>query len=79
MTVQAVVSRLDSTKNSELASLIPSNPDGLLTRLKRIESILRNGLPTNDKAETSTITHAHAEVEKALEALEDIGPERWAE
>ncbi len=47
--------------------------------LRRIESILRNGLPTDDKAEASTITHAHSEVEKALEALEDIGPERWAE
>ena len=42
--------------------------------LRRIESILRNGLPTNDKAEASTITHAHSEVEKALE---DISPDWW--
>ena len=76
MSIVTAISRLDSTKNPELASLIPSNPDGLLTRLKHIESILRNGLPTDDKAEASTITHAHAEVEKVLE---DIGPERWAE
>ncbi len=74
MTIQAVVSHLDSTKNPELASLIPSNPDGLLTRLKHIESILRNGLPTDDKAEASTITHAHAEVEKALESIDE---NRW--
>lgn len=42
--------------------------------LRRIESILRNGLPTNDKAESSTITHAHSEVERALE---DISPDWW--
>jgi len=42
--------------------------------LRRIESILRNGLPTDDKAEASTITHAHSEVEKALE---DISPDWW--
>ena len=42
--------------------------------LRRIESILRNGLPNDDKAEASTITHAHSEVEKALE---DISPGWW--
>ncbi len=42
--------------------------------LRRIESILRNGLPSDDKAEASTITHAHSEVEKALE---DISPDWW--
>ena len=42
--------------------------------LRRIESILRNGLPTGNKAEASTIAHAHSEVEKALE---DIFPDWW--
>ncbi len=42
--------------------------------LRRIESILRNGLPTDDKVEASTIAHAHSEVEKALE---DISPGWW--
>ncbi len=74
MSIQTAISRLDSTKNPELASLIPSNPDGLPTRLKRIESILRNGLPAEDEAEASTITHAHAEVEKALESINE---NRW--
>ncbi len=42
--------------------------------LRLIESILRNGLPTDDKAEANTIAHAHSEVEKALE---DISPGWW--
>ena len=46
----------------------------LLVRLKRIESILRNGLPTDDKAEASTITHAHSEFQSSLES---INPDWW--
>ena len=42
--------------------------------LRRIESILRNGLPTDDKAEANTITQAHFEVEKALD---DMFPDWW--
>jgi len=42
--------------------------------LRRIESILRNGLPADDKDEASTIAHAHSEVEKALE---DVSPGWW--
>ena len=48
--------------------------DAAFDWLRRIESILRNGLPTNDKAEASTIAHAHSEVEKALE---DISHDWW--
>ena len=76
MTIEAVISRLDCTTNPDSASSIPSSPDSLLIRLKRIESILRNALPTDDKAEANTITHAHSEVENALE---DIDPERWGQ
>ena len=74
---EALISRFDSVKKFDSASLMPHGlvHDGLLTRLKRIESILRNGLPTDDKAEASTITHAHSEAEKALE---DIFPGWWA-
>ncbi len=74
MTVEAVVSRLDSTKNPNLASLIPSSPDGLLTQLRRIETILRNGLPHSDKDIAGTIAHAHSEIELLLESIDE---ERW--
>ncbi len=42
--------------------------------LTRIESILRNGLPTDDEVEASTIAHAHSEVELLLESL---GSDGW--
>ncbi len=41
--------------------------------LKRIERILRNGLPHNDKDIAHTIAHAHAEIEQALEAINTEG------
>ena len=44
--------------------------------LKRIESILRNGLPIDDEAEASTIAHAHSEVELLLESISADG---WAQ
>lgn len=50
--------------------------DVVVNWLRRIEAILRNGLPHSDKDVAGTITHAHAEVEQALES---IGPERWGE
>ncbi len=74
MSYETLLDRLDSTINTNLASLIPSDPDGLLTRLRRIETILRNSLPTDDKDEANTITHAHTEVERALE---DIDSNWW--
>ncbi len=48
----------------------------VVNRLTRIESILRNGLPTDDEAEASTIAHAHSEVELLLESL---GSDGWAQ
>ena len=42
--------------------------------LKRIESILRNGLPHNDKDVAGTIAHAHSEIELLLES---INPDWW--
>jgi len=39
--------------------------------LKRIEAILRNGLPHSDKDITQTIAHAHAEVELLLESIDE--------
>jgi len=38
--------------------------------LKRIEAILRNGLPHSDKNVAGTIAHAHAEVELLLESID---------
>ncbi len=42
--------------------------------LKRIEVILRNGLPHSDKDIAGTIAHAHAEVELLLESIDS---DRW--
>ena len=42
--------------------------------LKRIEAILRNGLPTSDKGSAETIAHAHSEIELLLESVD---PDWW--
>ena len=39
--------------------------------LKRIEAILRNGLPHSNKDVAGTIAHAHAEVELLLESIDE--------
>ncbi len=39
--------------------------------LKRIESILRNGLPHSDKDVAETIAHAHSEIELLLESIDE--------
>ena len=39
--------------------------------LKRIESILRNGLPNSDKGVAETIAHAHSEIELLLESIDE--------
>ena len=54
-----------------LDSVSESSPDNIFSRLKRIESILRNGLPTEDKAEASAIAHAHSEIELLLESIDE--------
>ena len=63
MSIANVVSRSES--ENDIDSNVP------LSRLKRIESILRNGLPTDDEAEASTIAHAHAEIELLLESIDE--------
>ncbi len=45
--------------------------DTEFSRLKRIESILRNGLPHEDKDVAGTIAHAHAEIELLLESIDE--------
>ncbi len=42
--------------------------------LKRIEAILRNGLPHGDKDVAGTIAHAHSEIELLLESID---PDWW--
>ena len=42
----------------------------LISRIRQIECILRNGLPNDDRAKASTISHAHSEIEKVLEDVE---------
>lgn len=49
--------------------------DENIARLYRIESILRNALPTDDDAAANAISLAHAEVEGLLESLGI--PEWW--
>ena len=46
----------------------------MLERLIRIERILRNGLPHDDKDVAGTIAHAHVVTEQALEAID---PDWW--
>lgn len=38
--------------------------------LKRIEAILRNGLPNSDKGVAETIGYAHSEIELLLESID---------
>ncbi len=56
--------------------MIFSLNDTELYRLKRIEAILRNGLPHNDKDVAGTIAHSHAEVGLLLESIDE---HRWAQ
>ena len=39
--------------------------------LKRIEAILRNGMPTSDKGAAETIGHAYSEVQLLLESIDE--------
>ena len=73
---EALIFRLDNVKKFDSANLMPHGlgHDGVLTRLKRIEAILRNGLPHNDKDVAGTIAHSHAEVELLLESIDE---DRW--
>ena len=56
--------------NFQGSSLDDQQTADILERLIRIERILRNGLPLDDKDVADTITHAHAETELALESLD---------
>ena len=44
--------------------------DTEFNRLKRIESILRNGLPHEDQDVAGTIARAHSEIELLLESID---------
>ncbi len=64
MNIDTLLDRLDGPpQNQEFA-------DAEFNWLKRIEAILRNGLPHNDKDIAETIAHAHAEVELLLESID---------
>ena len=56
--------------------MIISLNDTEFYRLKRIEAMLRNGLPHNDKDVAGTIAHTHAEVELLLESIDE---DRWVQ
>ncbi len=51
--------------------IIPLSNDTEFNRLKRIEAILRNGLPHSDKDIAGTIAHAHSEIELLLESIDE--------
>ena len=64
MSIATPLDRLDvPSQNQECTDVV-------VNWLKRIESILRNGLPHNDKDVANTITHAHSEVELLLESID---------
>ncbi len=65
MSIDTLISRLDDPpQNQEFT-------DAEFNWLKRIEAILRNGLPHGDKDVAGTIAHAHAEVELLLESIDE--------
>ncbi len=51
--------------------IIALSNDTEFNRLKRIEEILRNGLPHSDKDIAETIAHAHSEIELLLESIDE--------
>ncbi len=51
--------------------MIISLNDTEFYRLKRIEAILRNGLPNADKGVAETIAHAHSEIELLLDSIDE--------
>ncbi len=73
MSPSILLSHLDAireTGHDKYVARCPSH-DVLLVHPKRIESTLRNGLPTDDNAEASTFTHAHSEIESLLESIDE--------
>ncbi len=72
MPISFLLSRLGAVRETGHGKYVARCPrDVLLVHPKRIESILRNGLPTDDKIEASTITQAHSEIEKLLESSDE--------
>jgi len=57
--------------NLSIETHIRKLTDTEINWLKRIEAILRNGLPTSDKATAETIGHAHSEIEWPLESINE--------
>ena len=62
--------------NFQDISLDDQQTANILDQLIRIERILRNDLPHNDKDVAGTIAHAHAEIELALEVIDAEGWQR---
>ena len=62
---------IEATLSDTGGAVAPANLNDFLNLLKRIESILRNGLPTDDKSEVITIAHAHSEIELLLESVDE--------
>ena len=73
MSLSSLISHLDGVRETGHGKYVARCPahDVLLVHPKRIESILRNGLPTEDKTKADTITHAHSEIESLLESIDE--------
>ena len=68
---------LKGTANKQAADIVGAShyaDDESERWLRRIERILRNGLPHDDKDVAGTIAHAHAEIELLLESID---PDWW--
>ena len=74
MTIDTLISRQDGDTGAHDDNELREFTDTEFNWLKRIESILRNGLPNSDKGVAETITHAHSEVELLLESID---PDWW--
>lgn len=72
MSPSILLSHLDGVRETGHGKYVGRcSRDVLLVHPKRIESILRNGLPTEDKAKADTITHARSEIELLLESSDE--------
>jgi len=72
MSLSSLLSLLDGVRETVHGKYVGRcSRDVLLVHPKRIESILRNGLPTGDNTDASRNTHAHSEIESLLESIDE--------
>jgi len=77
MNIEALISSISTVNKIDDLDIETTAREFTVTEinwLKRIEAILRNGMPTSDKGGAGTIGHAYSEVELLLESID---ADRW--